>query len=347
MHAGSDYQLNIRWTLHTAKTWAPKGFEIASNQICLQQGKGYAFLANTKLDASVTDTLAYTDADQAITIEGKNFTVRFGKQHSGLASYKYNGKEILQSALIPHFTRPLTDNDKRGWKPQKKLKQWYDTVYTQQPTTVTKGKNGNLLVHTSYAFIRDSAIVQVQYQIHTSGVIQVQYALTVKPGLPNIPKVGMQVGVDQSFSNVTWYGRGPYENYIDKRASADVGLYQKPIEAFMETYIVPQESGNKTDIRWMQLDNENKAGIVVVADSLLSMNASLYAEANIMAAKHTNKLIKSGQIYLQIDYLQMGVGGNDSWSDVAAPLEQYQIPAKNYRYSFYIMPAATFNQQKK
>jgi beta-galactosidase len=157
----------------------------------------------------------------------------------------------------------------------------------------------------------------------------------------------MQVGVDQSFSNVTWYGRGPYENYIDKRASADVGLYQKPIEAFMETYIVPQESGNKTDIRWMQLDNENKAGIVVVADSLLSMNASLYAEANIMGAKHTNKLTKSGQIYLQIDYKQMGVGGNDSWSDVAAPLEQYQIPAKNYRYSFYIMPAATFNQQKK
>ena len=157
----------------------------------------------------------------------------------------------------------------------------------------------------------------------------------------------MQLGVDQSFSTIDWYGRGPFENYIDKRTSADVGLYQKPIEAFMETYIVPQESGNKTDVRWMQFGNDNKEGIVIVADSLLSMNASLYTEANIMAAKHTNKLTKSGQIYLQIDHVQMGVGGNDSWSDVAAPLEPYQIPAKNYRYSFHIMPAATFNQQKK
>ncbi len=169
----------------------------------------------------------------------------------------------------------------------------------------------------------------------------------VKPGLPNIPKVGMQLGVNQSFSTIDWYGRGPFENYIDKRTSADVGLYQKPIEAFMETYIVPQESGNKTDVRWMQFGNDNKEGIVIVADSLLSMNASLYTEANIMAAKHTNKLTKSGQIYLQIDHVQMGVGGNDSWSDVAAPLEHYQIPAKNYRYSFHIMPAARFNQQKK
>jgi len=347
LQAGYDYQLNISWTLSTSKNWAPKGFEIASNQICLQQGNGKAFMSNAKMNVTTKDTLRNTQSEQAITIEGTDFIVRFGKQHSGLESYQYKGKEMLQSALTPRFTRPLTDNDKRGWKPQKKLKQWYDTLYTQQKTTLTKGTNGSLLVNTSYGFIHDSAVVKIQYQINTTGVIQVDYALMVKPGLPNIPKVGMQLGVNQSFSTIDWYGRGPFENYIDKRTSADVGLYQKPIEAFMETYIVPQESGNKTDVRWMQFGNDNKEGIVIVADSLLSMNASLYTEANIMAAKHTNKLTKSGQIYLQIDHVQMGVGGNDSWSDVAAPLEHYQIPAKNYRYSFHIMPAATFNQQKK
>ena len=138
MQAGYDYQLNISWTLSTSKNWAPKGFEIASNQICLQQGNGKAFMSNAKMNVTTKDTLRNTQSEQAITIEGTDFIVRFGKQHSGLESYQYKGKEMLQSALTPRFTRPLTDNDKRGWKPQKKLKQWYDTAYTQQKTTLTK-----------------------------------------------------------------------------------------------------------------------------------------------------------------------------------------------------------------
>jgi beta-galactosidase len=134
------------------------------------------------------------------------------------------------------------------------------------------------------------------------------------------------------------------ENYIDKNYGADEGVYKLPINQFMENYVVPQENGNRTDVRWMFLANKQKDGLLIVADSLLSMSAWPYTEENIQNAKHTNKLTDAGFITLNIDLIQMGVGGNDSWSDVAAPLEQYQIKAKDYHYAFYLLP---YNAKEK
>jgi beta-galactosidase len=176
------------------------------------------------------------------------------------------------------------------------------------------------------------------YTINGDGVIKVDYQLNVKAGLPNIPKVGMQMGIERSYENIEWFGKGEKENYIDKNYAADEGGYRLPLKDFMENYVVPQENGNRTDVRWMFLANKQKDGLLIVADSLLSMSAWPYTEENILNAKHTNKLKDAGFITLNIDLIQMGVGGNDSWSDVAAPLEQYQVKAKDYHYVFYIVP---------
>jgi beta-galactosidase len=127
------------------------------------------------------------------------------------------------------------------------------------------------------------------------------------------------------------------ENYIDRNYGFDAGIYSQNIFDFMEPYAVPQENGNRTDVRWMFLSNKNSEGLLVVADSLLSMSAWPNTEENIENAKHTIDLKDAGYITLNIDLVQMGVGGN-SWSDVAAPLEKYQIPAKDYHYSFYLLP---------
>jgi beta-galactosidase len=129
------------------------------------------------------------------------------------------------------------------------------------------------------------------------------------------------------------------ENYIDRNYGFDAAIWSQNIFDFMEPYAVPQENGNRTDVRWLFLGDKNKQGLLVVADSLLSMSAWPYSEQNIETAKHTNVLKDAGYITLNIDLVQMGVGGNDSWSDVAAPLQQYQISAKPYRYSFYLVPA--------
>ena len=327
-----DYHVDIIFSLKDATPWAEKGFVVAKNQFEIQKGNLTVHPYQNKSQLSVIDN------SSDIIINGNFFEIKIGKNKSGLSSYILNGKEQIKSPLIPNFKRPLTDNDKRGWKPQRKLKQWYDYELKHISINVKELQDGLVEVSIQYSLINDSATVQVDYTINNEGKIKVDYQLQVKNGLPNIPKVGMQMGIERSFENIEWYGRGPFENYIDKRTAADVGIYQKPINQFMEAYIVPQESGNRTDIRWMCFTNNKQNGLLVVADSLLSMNASIYTDSTIQNAKHTNKLVDAGFVKVDIDLIQMGVGGNDSWSDVAAPLEQYQIKAKDYRYSFYLLP---------
>ncbi|MBK8089764.1 MAG: DUF4981 domain-containing protein [Chitinophagaceae bacterium] len=337
LKSSSEYHVDMKFLVQKPSGWAESGFEIASNQ--LQLKKANAVPSKTKSYGK----LAVTESINAVSVTGKNFNIRilntFG---GGLFSYVYNGKEQIAQPFLPHFKRPLTDNDKRGWKPQRKMKQWYEYELKQTGTTVGRSASGDLMITTNFSLINDSATVKVDYTISESGIIKVDYKLNVKPGLPNIPKVGMQGAINRSYDQIEYFGLGPMENYIDRKYGSDVGIYNQNIFDFMEPYVVPQENGNRTDVRWMYLNNpKSKDGLLIVADSLLSMSAWPYTEENIQNAKHTNKLKDAGFITLNIDLIQMGVGGNDSWSDVAAPLEQYQIKAKNYHYSFYLVPVNT------
>ena len=339
MKADAEYHVNISFDLPHDESWAGEGFDIASNQFQFQKAKE---VLNPK--RSVND-VAVTENANNVSIKFNDFSIRIDKAPGkGLSSYIYRGKEQIFAPLLPHFTRPLTDNDKRGWKPQRKMKQWYEVELKSMGTTVDAAEKGHLAITTKYSLIHDSATVKVVYTINDDGVIKVDYTLNVKPGLPNIPKVGMQMGIERSYDNIEWFGRGSMENYIDKNYGADEGVYKLPISQFMENYVVPQENGNRTDVRWMFLGDNQKDGLLIVADSLLSMSAWPYTEENIQDAKHTNMLKDAGFITLNIDLIQMGVGGNDSWSDVAAPLEQYQIKAKDYHYAFYLMP---YNAKEK
>jgi beta-galactosidase len=335
----AEYHASLHFNLSKAELWASEGFEIASSQFQLKKVSGSITIKKTNEKLSVTESI------NGIEVKGNNFSLYYNnKKTIGLASYKLNGKEQIFSPLLPHFTRPLTDNDKRGWKPQRKLKQWYNYELMPLGSSVSKTADGSCKIVTDFSLIHDSATVNVTYIIRNDGVVKVNFALKVKEGLPNIPKVGMQMGIERSFDNIEWFGKGPMENYIDKNYGADVGIYNMPINQFMENYVVPQENGNRTDVRWMYLSGKEKNGLLIVADSLLSMSAWPYTEENIQNAKHTINLKDAGFLTLNIDVKQMGVGGNDSWSEVAAPLEQYQIPAKNYQYSWYIVP---FNSTKE
>lgn len=323
----TEYQCDISFHLKNNTEWAEKGYSIASNQLTLQTSKESPY----KLIY-----MPFKEVKDGYVIDGTSFYIKINKKNGALASYIIKGHELLGAPLLPHFTRPQTDNDKRGWKTQRVLKQWYENKPQLQyiKTAIRNNAPGVLSV---YTLINDSARVEVFYSADKNGILKVDYLLHANPALSNIPKVGMQMGIDKNFSEIQWYGRGPMENYIDKKYGADVGVYTMGIFKFMENYVVPQENGNRTDIRWMQLtDKKNATGIKVVADTVLSMSAWPYTEENISEAKHTIDLKPAGYITLNIDLIQMGVGGNDSWSEVAAPLKKYQIPSGNYHYSFYI-----------
>ncbi|WP_462220231.1 glycoside hydrolase family 2 TIM barrel-domain containing protein [Ferruginibacter sp.] len=338
LKVNAEYHAAVRFDLKEDELWAGKGFEVASDQFQIKKAEPMVATSHSN------SLLSYQQSVNGVTVTGKDFSLFFSMfDGGGLSSYKNNGTEQIFQPLLPHFTRPLTDNDKRGWKPQRKLKQWYNAELKLLSSVVDKSKNG-IAVTATYSLINDSAVVKMIYTINDAGVIKVDYALTVKPGLPNIPKVGMQTGIHKSYENIEWFGKGVMENYIDKNYGADDGAYRLPLHQFMENYVVPQENGNRTDVRWMFLSNKQKDGLLIVADSLLSMSAWPYTEENIQNAKHTNKLKDAGFITLNIDLIQMGVGGNDSWSDVAAPLEKYQLPAKDYQYTFYLLP---YNAKEK
>jgi beta-galactosidase len=334
MKPEAEYHADLRFVLQRATSWAPAGHSMASNQLLIKPAM------KPEPEISHKAGVRSTTTETEIRIKGQEYTAMVKRTGlGGLSSLVYKGKETIFQPLIPDFARPLTDNDRRGWKPQRKLKQWYESGIKLISTGFDNTSGQEISVINEYSLINDSARVSVVYTFSGNGVIKVYYELKVKPGLTNIPKVGMQLATDQAYTELEYVGRGPMENYIDRNYGSDIGLYKQNIMDFADSYVVPQEYANRTDIRWMHLGNpKTKTGLLVVADSLLSMSAWPYTEENILNAKHTNKLVKAPYITLNIDLVQMGVGGNDSWSDVAAPLEKYQVKAKNYQYSFYIVP---------
>ncbi len=324
-----EYHLRLSFCLPENVSWASKGYELASNQLVWCN-------AATVKNTSKTASLQLNQENGYYQITGKGFSIRFSKKEGSLISYKNGTTEQIAAPLLPHFTRPLTDNDKRGWKPQRKLRFWYQAQLQLKQMQATQLDNDKILIASVYSLQQDSAKVQVRYTINGNGVVKVDYQLLPMVKLPNLPKVGMQMGIVRRLEQIEWFGKGPMENYVDKSYGFDTQVYQLSLANFMENYVVPQENGNRTDIRWMFLSDTKQDGLLVAADSLLSMNAWAYTESNIQNARHTNRLKEAGFITLNIDLKQMGVGGNDSWSDVAAPLEQFQIPAQAYQYSFYL-----------
>lgn len=331
-NTGKEYLLNISFRLKSDKNWARAGFEIASNQFPLS-----GLPVSEKFNQE-KGKLNFTHQTDLLLVGGKGFSITFDKKSGALSSYVFQGKEQVFSPVLPGFTRPLTDNDERGWKPQILLKEWYESKPRLKSFIVQKETSGEIIMESIYEIIEGKANVQVNYTVNAQGIVKVNYALKVSGSLPNIPKVGMTCGIADDFRQISWYGRGPLENYIDRRAGFETGIYSLPIDQFMEPYAMPQENGNRTDVRWMYLANKHDQGLLIVADSLLSMSAWPYSEAAINKAKHTNELKESGFVTLNIDLIQMGVGGNNSWTDLAAPVEKYQIKAKDYQYSFFLVP---------
>jgi beta-galactosidase len=332
MKSNREYLANLTFCLVQDEPWAPQGHVVSFDQFSLSGLACYPDHAEKYPDPEIAEN------DMAYLVTGRNFSMAFNKVNGALNSYQWNGKEQIFRPLLPHFTRPLTDNDRKGWKPQKKLKAWYDAKPEHAIVSYDKTAQGLVTVISEYSLIEGKASCLVMYSVNGAGVVKVDYRLNASPELPNIPKVGMQCGILRNYDWINWYGKGPLENYIDRRYSFAAGIYSLPVEEFMEPYVMPQENGNRTDVRWMFLADKQQNGLLVVADSLLSISAWPYTEENINQAKHTNELVDAGFITLNIDLKQMGVGGNDSWSEVAAPLDKYQISSGNYRYCFYLLP---------
>ena len=239
-----------------------------------------------------------------------------------------------------NFWRAQTDNDRRGWKTHEKLAYWRTAAQDIKLAKLTTEKNrdNSISVNVSKELPEGKGDLTNTYQIFPNGWVKVTTVFNPQTGLSNLPRFGMQTKIPSKFDNITYFGKGPHENYIDRQQSADVGLYESTVENFGEPYIFPQENANRTGVRWMAFTDDSGKGLLITAENQLSMSAWPWSQEAIEKATHTNELKRESYNTINIDLVQMGVGGNDSWSNDAAPLPKYQVKAEKMEYSFWIKP---------
>jgi beta-galactosidase len=329
-----EYFLNVNYQLKTAEPFLPADFVIASEQMALSPYVAPVFaLSQTPL--KVTQT-----ADEW-TGKGKNFSVTFDLQTGLIKNYTYKGQNLITSGAQVNFWRPMTDND-HGAQSSRKLRIWHDTG-KKEAAVVSVGKENGIcrIVAEKTLLDGDARFIQT-YTIDGEGAIAVENRFEKIGGeYPVLPKFGTVLVVPKQYSRLTYYGRGPWENYIDRNSAAHVAVYKSAVDEQYFPYGRPQENANKTGVRWLSLTDKKGKGLKITGEYPLEFSALYFSIDDLDPSPetdqyHAGELEKRNEIYLNVDYRQMGVAGIDSWYSL--PLEPYRIKYGSYQYTFVIQP---------
>ncbi|WP_430971600.1 glycoside hydrolase family 2 TIM barrel-domain containing protein [Sunxiuqinia rutila] len=329
----AEYWLRLSAHLKSDTKWEKAGYEIAKEQMLIPGSKPMV-LAPSKGRETVG---ILTDDAQQLVIGNKNFEVQFDKQSGYLTSYKANGETFIASPLKPNFWRPLTDNDSRGWRVQERLSKWPELAENFSLTDfTTDATDSKIRIQTTLE--NEGVQLQLAYEVTADARVHVAYAIQIPEEVSEPIRIGMTTTVPQSMNNMVFYGKGQHENYIDRNQGAEVDVFHGKVSDFIFDYIVPQENGNRTDVRWLNLANAKGQGIMVFGDQPLGTSVWPYTADMLNKARHTNELKEAGFFTLNIDLTQAGVGGIDSWSLRARPINSYRLLEKSYSYGFTLMP---------
>lgn len=331
--------VNLSYQLKEDEPLLPKDFEIAKEQLHV---KG---TWKNNIELSKGAQMKVINDEESVVFKSENAEIAFDKKTGFISLYNYSGESILKEGhqLRPNFWRAPNDND-MGADLQKKLITWKQA--TEAPVLIKFNflqlKNNTVEVTATYNLPQVFAQLVLNYELNSAGELRVKASLNIDESkdTPMLPRFGMELILPKNFENISYYGRGPFENYIDRNYSAKVGIYNQTVSQQLYPYIRPQESGNKTDIRWYTISN-NEIGLNIQSDIVLSMTA-LHCLTNDLDDGLQKKQSHPGDIperdltSLKIDYKQMGVGGINSWGTL--PLEKYSLIDKKYEYLFKIMP---------
>lgn len=342
-----DYILEVSLIQKEETPLVSKGYEVAWDQFTLSNGTINSTSSSSKTPLEIVTTAAN------IEIKNDKTNLKIDGKTGEITSWLFERKMITNQPIRPNFWRPPTDND-LGNGMDKWAKIWQNATYTYaaqlvgQPIKTSHGVSFKV----SYELPNSEAKVTVDYEVLGNGILNINY--TFKPNqkeLPNIPRLGIYVTLPDTFSNVSWYGNGPTESYWDRKTGVKTGIYSGKIVDQFYRYMRPQETGNKTDVRWMQVSSE---ALTLTVTSTEFLNASTWPfamkeidfnseEGGVSASglvpvttKHGADIKIGNTIQWNIDHMQMGVGGDNSWR---APVhDEYMIHPKVYQYSFSIQP---------
>jgi len=348
---GAEYWLKITSTLADDTSWADRGHVLAWDQYKLPFDVPPVAEANTE----DMQSLKLKESAKAVKISGKNFTLTIGKQTGAIESFKFKGKELIATPLIPNFWRVPTDNDiECKWDPTFRFPAggmpirsaiWRNAGQNRTVNSVIAEQSKPHLVRitTEAVLPAGGSDYKCIYTIYGSGDVIVESSMKPKGELANLPRFGMQMAMPGRFNTLTWYGRGPHETYSDRKTGAAVGIYSGSVEDQIHDYVRPQENGNKVDVRWLTLTDKDGLGLLAVGMPLLSVSAWPYTMQDLEDAKHINELPRRDTITVNLDYKQMGVGGDDGgWrKDRSRPHKEFRLPPRPYSYKFRLRPYST------
>jgi beta-galactosidase len=332
MDARNEYFLNIYYHLKKATQWAEAGYLMAWDQ--------FAFPFVQKLPDLFqlhVGSLSYTRDKNLVKIYGDVFVIEM--KNGLLSSFESGGTEWIQKRLEPNLWRAFTDNDEGGGS-KSFLAQWRDfgldqLEFIHKNTTIDPIRNDLIKVVVQAELKAKKGLIpcKISYLVAANGMIEVDIQYEIPNDCPVLPKVGASLGVAKALENVTWYGRGPQESYWDRKESAIIGLYSGKSDAQYMYYIRPQESGNKSDVRWIALTNNQGTGLKITGKDL-NISILPFTLETLNKALHTTDLKKADLLTLNIDYQQAGLGGDDSWNPRTH--SEFQLREKVYNYHFVI-----------
>lgn len=334
---GKEYFINVRYTLKEAEPFLDKGYEVAYEQFYLSSQPVAVSIAPKK------GILKLTEDSKGYRVTGKDFVIRFDKAQGSLSSYTLNGRELIQEGPQPAFWRAPTDND-IGAGYNKSLRMWRNAYDAGKDVEITaKEGNGSVFVTIKKPLLNGDAVAEQIYTISSDGTMKVENEFKAVGGNHRLlMRVGNDLQLNKELDQIQWYGRGPWENYWDRKSASLVGLYKQTLNEQYFPYARPQESGNKSDVRWLTMtDGKGKGLKFMFADSLMNVSALPYSLDDLdpevdKKQYHSGELVKRDRIYMHIDLQQLGLQGIDSWG--SQPLQQYRIPYKNHQYSYWITP---------
>lgn len=323
-----DICLNLTAQLKSPNLWAEEGFCVAREQFVMKKAEVEA------LQAAQGDLDVQENSDD-IQVKGDDFKIVIGKNKGTLISWIVKDNELFKGPLEPYFWKPANDNQKRN-NYNSRLGPWKNAGADLVVKQIEVKKEDNLVKVHCLMNLYNVAQYTLDYIINSKGQIQVQ--ADYEPNqttIPLMPKFGMRVQIQDRFNDISWYGRGPYENYPDRKTGYLIGLYESKLENFITNYVAPQDNANRCDVRWFSLSDQNGNHIHVTGLQELCFRAWPYTEDDLEKAKHPFELPVRDLINLNIDLNIHGVGGNDAWG--ARTMDQYTIDGnKPYHYGFIL-----------
>ncbi|MCT4646229.1 MAG: DUF4981 domain-containing protein [Carboxylicivirga sp.] len=348
-----DEEYFIHFYAHNNRdlTIVPKGTLLATEQI--GEAKPSPFAVNTS-----TEEVKVNQTKDACFVSAKDLSIQFDLYTGQIISYKVKDQELMTQGLVLNLWRPFTDND-LGSRLHTRTDMWRQAHIKAKLKGIKAEKlnETTALVAFEYEVPVDKkeqvAKYAIRYTIHSSGTVKVDVDFEkLKEELPELPRFGVNMILPEAYNMLEFYGRGPQENYVDRKTAAFVDVYQSSVADQYVPYVRPQENGHKADVRWMKLSNEKGNGLLVESDGLFEFNVHHNLDQdyewknplNIHSQDdqsdvvniHTTDIKARKLVSLNIDHKHMGVGGDNTWG--ARTHEKYRLHDKKYQFSFYLVP---------